>query len=114
MGAMMAMFQQMKGGGGGGKSWGGSGGKSWGGGKGGQPRDRSTTVWVGNIPAGLTQEEIAENFGQAGTIKKTNLTKGGTGIIEFSTAAEAKQAISMFNGSEVNGSALHVDAWTGK
>merc|ERR1711972_1146902 len=113
MGAMMAMFQQMKGGGGGGgKSWG-KGGQSSGG-KGGQPRDRSTTVWIGNIPAGLTQEELAENFGQAGTIKKTNLTKGGTGIIEFSTAAEAKQAISMFNGADVNGSALHVDAWTGK
>merc|ERR1712083_279618 len=99
-------------GGGGGKGF---AGNSSGGGKGGgQPRDRSTTVWIGGIPEGITQEEIAENFKQAGTIKKANLTKGRTGIIEYATAAEAQQAITMFNGSDINGSKLHVDSWTGK
>merc|ERR1712039_629671 len=99
---MMEMFQKMAGGGGG------NGRKSWG------PQDRSTTVWVGNIPEGLTQEELAENFKQAGPIKKTNLTKGRTGIIEYASAEAAQKAITMFNGSEVNGSALHVDVWTKK
>merc|ERR1719221_2508508 len=80
---------------------------SWGG-------DRSTTVWVGGIPEGVTQEEIAENFKGAGTVVKANLTKGRTGIIQFSTTAERDTAITMFNGSIVNGSALQVDVWTGK
>merc|ERR1712183_1133478 len=128
MGAMMQMFQQMKGGGGGGMAWGGKsggGGKggSGGGGKGGNwrehrpPRsekDRSTTVWIGNIPEGITQDEIAENFKQAGAIKKTNLTKGRTGIVEYSTPDEAAQAITMFSGADINGSILHVDVWTKK
>merc|ERR1740121_1240717 len=101
------MFQQMKGGGGG-------GGKSWGKGNGGgHSRDRSTTVWIGNVPEGLTKEEIEENFKQAGTVKYCSLGKGGTGKVEYSTAAEAKQAISMFNGTEINGATLHVDPWTG-
>merc|ERR1712032_751036 len=115
---MMQMFQSMKGGGG--KGWGGNGGggKGWGGGgaggKGGGgrfKRDSSKTVWVGNIPEGISQDEIKENFSSAGKIVRANLTKGRTGIIEYSTAAEAAQAISMFNGSDVGGSALHVDKW---
>merc|ERR1712176_109667 len=105
MGAMMKMFQQMKGGG---KGWGGNSGGKW------KNRDRSTTVWVGGIPEGLTQEELKENFSQAGTIKFVKLTPGKTGIIEFSTAEEKKTAITMFNGSIVNGSALQVDEWTKK
>merc|ERR1712083_259160 len=109
----MQMFQMMKGGGG----WGGKSGGGWGGKRGGgwgANKDRSTTIWVGNIPEGITQEEIAENFKQAGTVVKANLTKGRTGIIQYATAAEAKQAITMFNGSDVGGSTLHVDEWTSK
>merc|ERR1712039_339185 len=100
------------GGKGGGGGWGGKGGggNSWGGGK----KDPSKTIWIGNIPEGISQEELEENFKQAGKVTKANLTKGRTGIIQYSTAAEAKQAIAMFNGSEVNGVALHVDEWTGK
>merc|ERR1712039_169767 len=115
---MWQMFEMMKGGGG----WGGKGGKGGGGwgGKGGggggwKKEDPSKKVWVGNIPEGISQEEIAENFKQAGTVVKANLTtKTRTGIIQFSTAAEAKQAIAMFNGSEVGGATLHVDEWTSK
>merc|ERR1712151_703041 len=114
---MMQMFQMMKGGGG----WGGKGGGSWGGKGGGgggggwKQKDPSKTVWVGNIPEDISQEEIAENFKQAGKVVKENrTTKTRTGIIQFSTAAEAKQAITMFNGSEVGGATLHVDEWTGK
>merc|ERR1711972_1145753 len=107
------MLQQMAGGGAG--KFGGSdnGSKSWKS-QDWKLQDRSTTIWVGNIPEGITQEELGENFKMAGTIKKTNLTKGRTGIIQYTTAAEAQKAITMFNGAEVNGSALHVDAWTKK
>merc|ERR1712083_366128 len=69
--------------------------------------------WVGNIPEGLSPEELSENFKQAGTVKKANFMKGNTACIEYSTADEVQQAITMFNGADVNGSALHVDVWTG-
>merc|ERR1719401_2569490 len=110
---MMQMFQAMKGGG---KGWGGNGGggKGWGGGGAGGgrvKRDPSKTVWVGNIPEGVSQDEIKENFSSAGKVVRANLTKGRTGIIEYATAAEAAQAITMFNGAEVSGSTLHVDKW---
>merc|ERR1712174_133423 len=104
-GAMMQMFAQLKGkGGGGGGRW----GEDW------KNKDRSTTVWVGNIPDGITQDELKENFKSAGNIKQINLTKGKTGIIEYTSAAEAQQAVTMFNGADVNGSLLQVDAWTKK
>merc|ERR1712060_380174 len=98
----------MKGMKGGGKGWGGKSGGGW------KKQDRSTTVWVGGIPEGITQDELKENFTQAGTIKRINLTKGRTGIIEYSTAEEKQTAITMFNGSDVNGATLQVDEWTKK
>merc|ERR1711948_112507 len=107
----------------GGKGWdSGKGGKGWGkdAGKGGkgkgkskEPRDRSTTVWIGNIPDDITKEELEENFKAAGTIKMCRLTsKTKTGIIVYATEEEKQTAISMFNGSDVGGALLHVDEWT--
>merc|ERR1719277_1826355 len=103
---MMQMFQQMKGkgGGGGGGAWGGNKGGGW------KSRDPEKTVWVGGVPEGITEDELKENFKSAGPIKQLNLTKGGTGIVEYNTAAAAQQAITMFNGADVNGSLLQVDA----
>merc|ERR1711879_249353 len=102
-----------------GKSWdsGKGGGKGWDSGKGGKgkgkskgPRDRSTTVWIGNIPDDITKDELEENFKAAGTIKMCRLTsKTKTGIIVYATEEEKQTAISMFNGSDVGGALLHVD-----
>mmetsp|Transcript_11507 Transcript_11507/g.26047 ORF Transcript_11507/g.26047 Transcript_11507/m.26047 type:complete len:250 (-) Transcript_11507:152-901(-) len=72
------------------------------------------TVWIGGLPEGLTHEEIKSNFEAAGTVKKVQLTGKGTGFAWFGTPQEATQAIAMFNGSNVNGSTLQVDAWTKK
>merc|ERR1719277_621775 len=91
-----------------GKGFGGKGkGKSKG------PKDRSTTIWIGNIPEDVTKEELEENFGSAGKIIQCRLTtKSRTGIIVYSTAEEKQTAISMFNGSDVGGALLHVDEWS--
>merc|ERR1711957_84156 len=84
----------------GGDSWGGKG-KSKGSVR---NENRDCTVWIGGIPEGITQEELMQNFGGAGTCKEVRLTKGNTGLAIFATAEEATLAISMFNGSDVNGS----------
>merc|ERR1740121_3100280 len=108
--AMMEMFQKMAGkgggnpmmammaGGGGGKAW----GKGSGGGRSGGPRDNSKLCWVGNIPEGLSEEELSENFKQAGTVKKAFFMKGNSAGVEYSSAEEVQQAITMFNGAEVD------------
>merc|ERR1712039_996940 len=115
---MMQMMQGMKGGGGG-KGMGGGMGKGGkgnaGGGGGGQKwnADKSKTAWVGNLPAEMTEEELKANFSTAGTVVKVGITgRKRTGIVEYSSAAEVQQAISMFNGCDVGGSQLHVDVWS--
>merc|ERR1712232_62395 len=107
MSMMMKVMQQF-----------GKGGKGgWGKGDGGfkvMEKNRDSTVWLGGIPAGIKHEEIKENFSQAGTVKRVQLTGKGTGLAWFSSPEEAKKAISMFNGSVINGSTLQVDVWTQK
>merc|ERR1712087_667187 len=97
---------------------GGKGG--WGGGGKGQrsngigDHNRDCTVWIGNIPAGITKDEMQTNFGGAGTVKHIQMSSNGQGLAIFSSAAEATQAIAMFNGADINGTILQVDVWTKK
>merc|ERR1712061_113046 len=79
-----------------------------------QAQNANSTVWIGGIPEGINHEEIKQNFGSAGTVKKVQLLKGGTGFAWFSTPAEATQAIAMFNGSQIGSSPLQVDVWSKK
>merc|ERR1711957_653228 len=108
---MQMMMQQFGKGGWGGDSWGGKGK-----GKGFKvlEQNRDCTIWLGGLPEGLTHEEIKENFTQAGTVKRVQLLKAGTGLAWFSTAEEATKAITMFNGSVINGATLQVDVWSKK
>merc|ERR1711879_63001 len=114
---MMQMMMAMKGGGGGkgfggaanggGKGGGGGGMKKWG------NENKSATAWIGNLPEGITEAEIKENFGTAGTVRKVNITpKKRIGVIESSSAAEVQTAITMFNGADVSGSIIQVDVWS--
>merc|ERR1712151_410521 len=97
-----------------GKGWGGKdAGKGWGG-KGGSRPNKESKVWIGGLPDTITEEEIKQNFAQAGTIVFAKTLKGGTAKIEFSSPDEAKKAISLFNGAQVGAGTLEVDAWTGK
>merc|ERR1712187_834750 len=110
MDSMMQMMMQMF-------------GKGKGGGKGGWgqsdrfkvlPKNVDRTVWIGNIPEGITWKEMQENFGGAGNCKRVEFTKNGQGFALFETAEEAKKCISMFNGCDINGSKLEVDVWESK
>merc|ERR1712151_1335756 len=98
-----------------GKGWGGKdAGKGWGGGGKGGPRpNKESKVWIGGLPDTITEEEIKQNFAQAGTIVFAKALKGGTAKLELSSPAEAKKAIELFNGAQVGDGTLEVDAWTG-
>merc|ERR1719203_1109862 len=101
--------------------WGGEGKGSFGGngfgGGGGRfkvkPENAAATVWLGNLPPGITSDEIKANFGSAGTVKVVELIKQGKeGFAWFASPEEAQNAIAMFNGSAINEQLIQVDPWT--
>jgi RNA recognition motif-containing protein len=73
-------------------------------------------LFVGSLPFRLTEEELANHFAQAGKVlsakiindKMTGRSKG-FGFVEMSTEEEAQKALSMLNGSELDGRTLNVD-----
>mmetsp|Transcript_35931 Transcript_35931/g.82505 ORF Transcript_35931/g.82505 Transcript_35931/m.82505 type:complete len:266 (-) Transcript_35931:149-946(-) len=78
------------------------------------PANAASTVWIGGVPAGITHDEIKRNFEAAGSVKRVQLMgSSGTGFAWMGSPQEAQNAITMFNGSQVNGSTLQVDPWTG-
>eukprot|EP00441_Pelagodinium_beii_P026115 CAMPEP_0197656274 /NCGR_PEP_ID=MMETSP1338-20131121/41114_1 /TAXON_ID=43686 ORGANISM="Pelagodinium beii, Strain RCC1491" /NCGR_SAMPLE_ID=MMETSP1338 /ASSEMBLY_ACC=CAM_ASM_000754 /LENGTH=120 /DNA_ID=CAMNT_0043232201 /DNA_START=64 /DNA_END=426 /DNA_ORIENTATION=+ len=110
-----------------GGGWGGKGGwgspwqpmfmkKGWGkGGNRGQTKvDPSLKVWVGNLPTGVDWKTLETHMNQAGKTKWVESFKGkgeGTGTVVYSTAEEATNAVTMLNGSQINGQAIQVDVW---
>merc|ERR1712129_602268 len=94
-------------------SWGGKGGgKGWGKRK--KGNDPQKTLWVGNVTAGTTYQDLKAHCEQAGACKWAEVYKHkgtGTGAIGFGSAEEAQAAVSMLNGSLLNGMALQVDTW---
>lgn len=99
-----------------GKGKGGGKGKGWGGGLSSFPAEKK--VWVGNVPEGVTYQELQAHFNTAdGSAKFATVLKGkgaGTGGVAFATAEEATEAIAKLNGSTLNGASLVVDVWTKK
>mmetsp|Transcript_83811 Transcript_83811/g.179619 ORF Transcript_83811/g.179619 Transcript_83811/m.179619 type:complete len:151 (-) Transcript_83811:141-593(-) len=107
----------------GGKGWGGMDGGCWG--KGGgwgkgkgkgknKKVDATKTIWVGNLPEGVTYQELKTHGEQAGTAKWAEVFsyKGkGTGAIGYGTPEEAAAAIGILNGTILKGSAIMTDTW---
>jgi len=105
---------------GGGKGKGGGGGwsKGKGGGKGGGKKTKGNnpvkTLWVGNIAAGTTYQDLKAHCDQAGECKWAEVysNKGkGTGALGYGSQEEALAALPMLNGSNLNGKAIQVDTW---
>ncbi|CAJ1354374.1 unnamed protein product, partial [Effrenium voratum] len=116
--------------GGGGGGWGGKGGKGgwspwqpmfmkWGKGKGfgkgkGLKVDPALKCWIGNLADGTNWKALQEHMNQAGKTTWVECFSGkgnGTGGVSYSTAEEAANAITMLNGSLLNGQAIMVDVW---
>lgn len=73
-------------------------------------------LYVGGLSYNTTEDTLKETFSQAGAIESaiiiTDKISGrskGFGFVEFSTEDDAKKAIEMFNGKELDGRALTVN-----
>ena len=75
-----------------------------------------TNLFVGNLPYSLDSSKLGELFAQAGTVSNAKVISDkysgrsrGFGFVEMASAEEAKKAIEMFNGKDVDGRQLVVN-----
>jgi len=73
-------------------------------------------LFVGGLSFDTTENTLKETFSKAGTVESatiiTDRTTGrskGFGFVEMSSEEEAKKAIEMFNGKELNGRNITVN-----
>merc|ERR1711948_135709 len=79
-----------------------------------KPIDPAKTIWVGNVPEGVTYQELKAHGESAGTAKWAEVfqKKGqGTGAIGYATAEEATAAITILNGTVLKGQPITTDTW---
>jgi len=73
-------------------------------------------LYIGNLASGVTEQELKDNFATVGNIislaiikdKFTGLSKG-FGFVEMETEEAAKEAITQFNGGELQGKVIVVN-----
>ena len=72
-------------------------------------------LFIGRLSFDTTEETLKELFSQAGTVESVAIIMDkfsgrsrGFGFVEMTTDEEAKNAISMFDGKEVDGRAIAV------
>lgn len=73
-------------------------------------------LYVGNLPFSVTDESLRQMFQQAGQVESAKIITDrdtgrakGFGFVEMSTEQEAADAITKFNGSDVEGRSLTVN-----
>jgi RNA recognition motif-containing protein len=73
-------------------------------------------LYVGNLPFSAQEEELAQLFGQAGTVESVKIIQNrdtgrskGFAFIEMASDGEAQAAIEKFNGQEFGGRPLTVN-----
>ncbi len=73
-------------------------------------------LYVGNLSYNVTEQQLRELFGQAGTIKEVALIMDrdtqrpkGFGFVEMTTQVEAQKAIELFNEHELDGRRMTVN-----
>eukprot|EP00401_Gymnodinium_catenatum_P081371 CAMPEP_0117565004 /NCGR_PEP_ID=MMETSP0784-20121206/56340_1 /TAXON_ID=39447 /ORGANISM="" /LENGTH=126 /DNA_ID=CAMNT_0005362775 /DNA_START=110 /DNA_END=487 /DNA_ORIENTATION=- len=77
-------------------------------------RHPSGTVWLGNLPAGVTYEEVQQYMSKAGNCKRAQLTSNNTGFALFGNPQEAQNAIATLSGTSLKGSRIVVDSYAKK
>ena len=77
----------------------------------------SMRLYVGNLSFDTSSNELQTLFAQAGTVESVSLIEDretgrsrGFGFVEMSTGEEGATAIQKFDGQEVRGRALRVNA----
>lgn len=73
-------------------------------------------LYVGNLPYSATDMSLSNTFSQCGTVESAKIIMDretgrskGFAFVEMSSAAEAQDAISKFNGSDYEGRAMTVN-----
>ncbi len=76
----------------------------------------SNKLYVGSLSYDTTQESLEKLFSEAGKVESaaviTDKFSGrskGFGFVEMSSEADAKKAVEMFNGKELDGRTIIVD-----
>ena len=76
----------------------------------------SAKLYIGNLSFDTTQQDLEQLFGEVGTVESANLIEDrdtgrsrGFAFVEMSSDEEAQNAISQFNGKEVDGRELKVN-----
>ena len=76
----------------------------------------SKKLYVGNLDYSVTDEKLAELFAEAGSVASavviTDRQSGrskGFGFVEMSSEAEAKKAIELFDGKDIDGRSMVVN-----
>jgi cold-inducible RNA-binding protein len=76
----------------------------------------ATKLYVGNLPYSMTQEGLTEMFAGAGAVTSASIISDrmsgrskGFGFVEMASEDEAKKAIEMFNGQELEGRKIVVN-----
>ena len=76
----------------------------------------STNLYVGNLPYSVNQDQLSQLFAQAGKVVNATVIidrhsgrSKGFGFVEMSSEEEAKAAIEMFNGKDMEGRNLVVN-----
>jgi len=72
-------------------------------------------LFVGGIPFSCTNEALKSHFEQAGAVESATIIMDratgrskGFGFVEMATEEEAQKAISMLNGSDMEGRSINV------
>ncbi len=70
----------------------------------------NTKLYVGSLEYSVTSDQLKEMFAQAGSVVSAVVISDrdsgrskGFGFVEFGSAEEAKKAIEMFNGKDLQG-----------
>ena len=76
----------------------------------------ATNLFVGNLPYTVDSAKLEEIFAQAGSVASAKVIADkysgrsrGFGFVEMSSDAEAKKAVEMLNGKDMEGRALVVN-----
>lgn len=75
----------------------------------------STKLYVGNLPYSATDQSLGDKFSECGTVTSSKVIMDrdsgrskGFAFVEMSSAAEAQNTISRFNGTDLDGRSINV------
>ncbi|OQY27511.1 MAG: RNA-binding protein [Candidatus Cloacimonetes bacterium 4572_55] len=73
-------------------------------------------IYVGNLPYGITEDELRGVFEEFGEVEKVNIISDrfsgqskGFGFVEMPTNSEAEEAIKALNGESLKGRSIKVN-----